>query len=145
MSTKAISALGLEWMNKYLQILRWKSSLRMWSPLGYFRMWYFGDFIGLLTGCVYVRFPLRDLHPNQSERGTEWGHWRCLCLHECRVFLSVLICVASCVYVYICFTHVFARLLVENTCSALLPVGPWGTELHQPHLYCADAAPNIFI
>lgn len=94
---------------------------------------------------LYVHFPLMDFHANQSERGTGQGHWCCLCLDECSVFPSVLICVGSCIYMYICFTHVLAWLLVENTCSALLLVRPWGTELHQPHLQWADTAPNIII
>lgn len=66
MSAKAISALGLEWMNKYLQILRWKSFLWMWTPLGYFWMCYFGDFIGLEFAGIPANWNLLKYVFNKS-------------------------------------------------------------------------------
>lgn len=48
---------------------------------------------------ICLCFPVMDLHPDQLARSTRWGHW--CCLHECWVFLSVLICVAGHVYMYI--------------------------------------------
>lgn len=44
--------------------------------------------------CQPIYVPLTDLHPDQPERGRGCGQWCCLCLSECWVLLSVLICVA---------------------------------------------------
>lgn len=60
--------------------------------------------------CIY--FPLISFHPVWTEKVTGWGHWSCLCLCECWVFLSVLSCVVG---------YMLLRIM----------------ELRQPQLYCA--------
>lgn len=64
--------------------------------------------------CRYycMHFPLISFHPVCTEKVTGWGHWSCLCLCECWVFLSVLSCMVGCTLL---------RMM----------------ELRQPQLYCA--------
>lgn len=58
-----------------------------------------------------------------SDRGIRWGHWWCLCWRECWVCLSMLVCVASSVYIPMCCICVFVCGPTDNTCSASLLAG----------------------
>ena len=84
-----------------------------------------------LNICIYFLAP--DHHHDQPERVTGWSCWCCLCVWESWVCPPVLTCVAR--PVYVCCTCVCVP--IGNACSSLLPVGPEGKELWQPHIYLA--------
>lgn len=62
--------------------------------------------------CIYVYMymcsPLKDVHPDQSERKMGWGLWCRLGLFVCWASLSVLTCVATCMHVHMHMVYVCA-------------------------------------
>lgn len=63
--------------------------------------------VGIHIVYMYICSPLKDFHPDQSERRMGWGLWCHLGLCVCWASLSVLTCVATCMHVdmhmvYVC-------------------------------------------
>lgn len=88
---------------------------------------------GICIVHMYV-FPANE----PSSRSAREGHWMrllcCLCFPEFCVFLSVLICAASCVYMCVCCVCVCMCAHWEYMLSLIIG-WTWAMELWQSHLF----------
>lgn len=75
-----------------------------------------------------------DIYPDQTEKITAWDCWYFLCLHEywiLFVLLSVLICMAGHVYIYLCVVYFCLCVYWEHMLSLVrLNVGRWSSWAH---------------
>lgn len=93
---------------------------------------------------TYTYFPLMGIHPEQPESGTRSGHYCCLWLPECRVFLLCWsVWPATCTRIYVLCVR--TRVCLLGVCAQphySLLTAPWVMGLLQPYIYWAAALSN---